>query len=249
MPLSFDGPTPSGAGVYVRNIRKRTHGAPDDMAASMHAAGVRWVALQGAWQTDDGREHRESNEELLEDYARAARAKGIEVWIWGYPHPGRVSEFVEDLVGDALRTQAAGILLDPEKPFKGRDDEAHRLVSEAVELGWARHGLGIGITSYGVPRYHKSLPWEKWGGCGWGSPQVYTTSAAVTAVGLAEWEAAGWSTLIPSVGAYGPLSGGKLAARLDAFDTFPGIILWSWELMSPRERVILRQYAAGRGWL
>jgi hypothetical protein len=245
--MCIDAPMPKGVGIYVRNISRRIHGSPDDMAANARLHGVDFVALQCAWQTDDGKEHRDSNEGDLEDYAAALLAKGVEVGVWGYPHddPQRIAEFTERCEEAMDQAQASFLLIDPEKPYKGNRDAAAALVGDVVPM-CARRGVQIGVTSYGITSYHRTMPWQELGGVGFGSPQLYSVSKRGIRRGMNEWRAAGWSHLLPSVPAYGTYAGRKLRRRLEDYGDVPGVIVWSWRQLDGREWQALAAYSAAR---
>lgn len=242
--ICADSPTPLGVGAYVRNITERSHGTPETMAAKMKAAGLSWACLQASWQTDDGKTHRESNESHLAPYAAALQAAGVEVWLWGYPHADRVEEFVADIVEDAVRVGAVGVLVDPEKPFKDRPDAAEALAHAVARKAWLDHGLGHGVTSYGMTRWHPTMPWAIMGGLGFGSPQLYTVSDRFVSKGIDDWKAAGWARIVPSVAAYGPFSKDRLGKRLEVFAPLcSAMVIWSWELMDKNEQKTVRRFA------
>jgi len=107
-----------------------------------------------------------------------------------------------------------------------------------------------GITSYGMADWH-ALPWDILadGGRTWGSPQLYTVTAAQVDAGLRSWDKHHFGGLVPSVPGYGENSGPKLDEHLAKFvdggdePTIDGFLVWSYQQVNGVEWAILKKWA------
>lgn len=264
---------PRGLGMYIRKLSKKAHGRPAAAAKKAKANGVTWVALLCCWQDRKQQHdrHVEYNRDKLGDYASAFADVGIDPWVWSFPRAGWVVEHGRT-VGDALDHPAvAGILLDPEVYFKWDTEEDGEVMGmrgtrEAVEFEgqsgtkdwaqyWARQLVrdtldqmderhGIGITSYGVQRFHKNFPWEDFGGVGFGSPQLYRVSRELVEDSVHTWGER-WDSILPSIPTFGDQSGTNLSGHLKKFEglDIQGLIAWSWRQTDRREWAVLREWA------
>jgi len=199
------------------------------MAAKARKAGITWIALQAVWQHETGVTRRDDLTRL-HLYADALQDQGIRVWVWGYPYAGREADFAAGMADAAAVTEADGLLLDPELPYRGRPEAARDLLVEVLDV--MDESLGIGVTSYGLQKFHPRFPWAEWAHVGFGSPQLYTVSDALFKRGMAEWRAR-WDLVIPSIAAYGSKDESELPARLRLAGS--SCILWSWRQLSGRE--------------
>lgn len=106
-----------------------------------------------------------------------------------------------------------------------------------------------GVTSYGMADWH-ALPWRIFADEGrtWGSPQLYTVTAAQVDQGLASWDKYKFGSLVPSVPGYGENSGPKLDEHLGKFvdggdePTIDGFIVWSYQQINGVEWTILKRW-------
>lgn len=229
---------PVGPGVYVRDITRPVHGSPAEAAAQAARHGITWVALAALWL------ERAMNVHDLPDYGQAFRDSGIAVWVWGYPEAGAEAHCVELLRRGAELAGAVGLILDPEAPYKGRPDEAAELMRLTIDALDER--LGLGVTSYPVPRAHPTFPWQAFGGYGWGSPQTYRLPVSRLAEAHAGWRALGWDHIVPSVPAFGPHAGDGLRDYLAAQGDVPGVIAWDWSQLDGREWRALAEWGSQR---
>jgi len=233
---------PTGVGLYLRELRAATHGAPKAAARRARDNGVSFVALLACWQDRKG--HRARNVSRLPAYAEEFAAVGVTPWIWGYPHAGMEERFVERMRA-ASSEPVAGWILDPEVSYKRRPMSAQTLVD--LTLDSLSERLRLGVTSYGLPRAHPGFPWATFGGHGWGSPQLYGVSPALVDRGLADWRERGWTYAVPSVPSFGPKSGARLHDYLSGFvdgeEEIRGFLVWSWMQTTSDEWRVLARWA------
>jgi hypothetical protein len=212
---------------------------------------------------------------LIASYAAAFKQQNIDVWLWGFPRGGWEEPFVERF-GDVTKIckgTISGWLFDPEVYYKwsgkpiaslsmrGQPEFSTDAVPQGNKLSRRRQAtmlidlamdaldesLGIGITSYGMAQYHKNFPWEKFGGVGWGSPQLYTVSPKQIDEGIKAWRNLEWKHIVPSVPTFGAKSGSALHDFLSNFvdgeEDISGLIFWSWEMTSVDEWRVLARWA------
>lgn len=196
--------SPRGKGVFVRSVRHAK--SPADLADHCSAWGLDWVAILLVWQKPD-------RDKLfffddLPAVCEQLRRRGIDVWLWAWPEPGRAQGIVdlyrraEKAVG---RCKLRGLILDPERPYY-----AKRLASQArIDVDKLRElKVPLGCTTYGGgPPHHPSFPWGPWAeGTDFGMPQIYDSKERLgenyPARSIEAWQAAGWNTVIPVWAAY-----------------------------------------------
>ncbi len=244
---------PSGVGMYVRRITKRSHGTPEEAAKKASDHGLKWVSLLCAWQDKRGSQNRDIryNESSLCDYAQAFKEAGLVTYVWGFPRAGWEDEFCDHVLWATKCDHVDGVMLDPEIFYKWKRKKPEvvsrgmRGTKEAIEgievkgsQDWAEYRArklcrgtivqltekhGLGITSYGIPAYHSNFPWTTFGGTGWGSPQLYSVGQDLVDIGIKQWIKLGWDVLLPSVPTFGINSGRGLQEHLDRFRDHPSI--------------------------
>lgn len=231
---------PTGVGVYVRNISTKTHRSAATLAEKCRKYGISFVALQACWQDPKTGQHRDSNKGKLAGYGAALRAQGIDVWVWGFPMPGMEERFTTRMREAADNAGAVGILLDPEK-YHGENEAADDL--RALTIDSLTESLGLGMTSWALPRYHKSFPWYVLAGLGWGSPQIYTLTDRQALESVEDWVDLGWTHIVPSIAAFGPKSGHAMRETLSRYHECPGVIVWSYTQIDDDEWKTLSDFA------
>ncbi len=218
---------PSGLGIYTMELEKLRL-TPAAAAARAKNAGLSFVALLACWQEESS--GGAVNRAELADYGAAFREAGLDVWVWGYPFAAswRITDFVATMKRSATDAGAAGILLDPEDAFTGaRARWMAPLLRAIVDV--LDESLGLGITSFGVTKWHPTFPWADCGGWGWGSPQTYTVSIDLAVQAIAQWRELGWTKILPSLPTYGLNSEAKLAAYAAAIlEHADGGLFWQW---------------------
>lgn len=219
---------PSGIGIYLRNLTPK-YGTPEKAAKKCADHGVSFVALMGPWLDDTG-EKRLRPKTIDAEFGQAMAEEDVDVWVWGYPDAGKENAFVESMVTYAKTCGAVGLLLDPEKSYKGNPRAVDQLISTTLDA--LDESLDLGVTSFGRLDWH-NLPGLK--GVGWSSPQLYTVSSDACRKAIATWQVPG-AHIVPSVPAYGPNSEGELDVYLEAMhDLVKGYIVWSWPQISAQE--------------
>lgn len=278
---------PTGIGLYIRGLSKSKHGTPAQAAKKAADNGVSFVAIMTAWQdVHKGKQrflHSNGRDGLtIAKYTAAFNARGIAVWLWGFPRGGGELQYVDRFshVTRVCRDKGApiaGWLWDPElfykwsrsapvhaaagvrgqpefsasagKPFGGastRRVQAANLMSLTFDA--MDEGLGLGITSYGMAKYHSNFPWDVFGGMGWGSPQLYSVGPKDVDRGITMWRNHGWEHIVPSVPTFGKKNGAAalhdhLSNFVDGTEDIKGFIFWSWRQTSPDEWRILARWA------
>ena len=139
--------------------------------------------------------------------------------------------------------------------------QAHRRASakklmEGLKNMAHEHRLvhGVGVTSYGVAKYHPTLPWKQFlENADFLSPQLYTASPKQVDAGIQQWykHAKDYTSqllpMLPSIGTFGAKSGSKMHDHLSAFvdgnEGIDGFIGWSWRQTSRDEWRVLARWA------
>lgn len=228
---------PTGVGIYLRDIADAAEGR--ELAARIAGHGLSFAALMGLWQDARG---------TVDKVARSAERacadelhrRGVDVWVWGYPDVGREPAFVSGMLEHVRALGGQGVLLDPEKPYKGKPDAIATLLELTIDA--LDESMGLGVTSFGSLQAHRLTALA---GHGWGSPQVYTVEPWRARRSIEEWRALGWTHVVPSIPTYGPQSEGSLGAYLGALeDVSDGFIAWSEPSTSPVEWKTLERWAA-----
>lgn len=207
-PHPFRAPTaaelavPRGLGMWVLDISERVMGTPAEAAAKAVEHGLSFVCLAACWQEGAGK-HGVMNAADLVTYGAAFRKAGVLPYVWGYPgsEPEQIQAFVQHMRIAADAASAVGVVLDPEKAFRGKPAAMRDLLKRTIDsLG---EGLGLGFSSYGVPSNMKDFPWAEAGGYGWGSPQCYQARLPQAREGIRQWSAFGWRDLVVSLPTFG----------------------------------------------
>lgn len=238
---------PRRVGVFARWLSPRTHGTPTQLAARARDHGVSWVALMALGLVGSQPRERAQPVELLADYGQALREAGVDVWVWFFPL-ARAPERAAVVAGRALRAVGGrGLILDIERPYRGRAAACRRLV--AASLDQLTEDQGVAVTSYPLARYHRSLPWPDMV-AGAGMPQTYTITPKSARRAVAEWRARGHTSVVPVGPAFGPRSESRLLSYLraayldDGVPTVDGVGIWSWPQVSRREWRVIETVAA-----
>lgn len=227
-------------GVFVRTGRDCQ--AVARAAEQMRDAGVTWTVIKALWQpTGTGF----STEEAAYWSYTMEQIGGISTDVWGYPSPGGEEEFAKTLVDVAHAAHAKRLILDPEVLFKNRPGAARRLVVATLDA--MDESMDLGISSYGIPRFHGTFPWDEFGGVGFGVPQLYTVGVHEALKGVDEWKSLGWTKNIPALAGFGPRSNGHFLGQLHAFSDFDRILIWSWRQLDSQERRDLSVFTRNRG--
>ena len=220
---------PKGKGMFMRTLKLA--GTITDILDGMSTRGLSWVAITRIWQYPEANKPTSLfNTTQLPEYAAALRDAGHEVWVWGYPAPGKHEEFVEKLVSMAVAVKARGVILDPEEPFIGRAEEAAALMA-ATRAAAAQFGLGVGFTSYGAPWNFPNFPWSAFLGADFGMPQIYDASNNLPATypvkSVNAWKQLGFHHVAPISAAFNK-SRDQMTALLKATPIDGTVSWWDW---------------------
>ena len=230
---------PRGTGVFMRALTRTIYGTPAQAAKKAADHGLSWVALMAWGIVGDPPRERMQGLAPIAEYGQAFRERGIVPWVWFYPlHPNAPEEAAR-AAGKALAAcDGRGLILDPEKPYKGQPGAMRRLVDASLDE--LDESQGIAMTSYPLARLHPTMPWAEMV-AGTGMPQTYTVTPANARRAVAEWRERGHTSIVPIGPAFGARSGAALRkylsdSFLDAGKTIvDGIGLWSWPQLNLRE--------------
>lgn len=246
--------SPTGLGVWVRYLDPAIHGDPGAFAARLSAHHVSFALLLAVGQDDD-RGHVTVPRRMLVEYAEALREMGVSPWLWAFPRAGWERRLLEDLEAAREAVRPDGLAQDPELSYKGRPDKLAELMAGTLDI--MREGVGLLVSSYGAPWWHRDLPWREMGGYGVGSPQLYVDDddvswgqlSAHVSRSLAAWRGLQWTSLVPSIPAYGAQSGSRLRRYLSLYEDEPGVdglAAWSEQQLSGAEWAALARWAERR---
>ena len=237
-------------GVYVRALKEKIHGTPEQAARRAHDHGLTMVPILACWQSPKGTalSNGKTAERIIR-YAEAFEAAGVDPWLWGYPWATRIDEYVDRIQGLMHRARGLffGHISDPELGLKPRDGRT-REQCEAAALQLSE--ISDMVTSYGMAAGPPDLPWTQLAAVhpprlpAIGSPQFYKTPPADIPRGLDAWERCGFDGLVPSVPAYGPYSKGELDGYLAGLaPRSRGFLVWSWRQMDALEWRTVAQWS------
>lgn len=196
---------PRGKGFFVRSLVKCSGfcKTPEAMAAKLRELGIDWVALAGE---DESGQVATIYPSKLPAYVKALKRAGIKVWIWGWPTPERTDQFAAQVGGLARELDAAGVIVNAEKPYYSPKHADHaREVMRKTKA--ASGGKPIGLTSYGGgPPWHPRFPWAAFVETSdFGVPQIYDSQHRLPrdypSDAVAAWKRAGFRTIVPIWGA------------------------------------------------
>lgn len=147
---------PRGKGLFVRSWHVTTQvvtGSPRSFVDAYRAAGFQWAAPVTLGGTVVKLRQRE--------YWQAMRDSGVKCYgTWVLPEPGpNTLDRARRFVADMHSLGADGVINDPELAYKERPDDAQAL-HEVLRSECRSAGLTLGFTSYSVPDFHPSFPWE-----------------------------------------------------------------------------------------
>ena len=237
---------PKGMGLYLRRLREKKHGKPEELAEQLTDHKVSWVAIGGPWHDRKGPRFI-NNPATIATYGDALNAAGVAVHVWGYPWHSTIAKFETDM-RRCSPPSVSGWLLDPELGLKGHFDEARRLTVESRTY-CTDHRLALGWTSYGLIAGHekgrRAFPTDAFAGCDYASPQLYTIGPQAVETGIDQYIRRGWGArIVPSFGCYRwkgsprravSKSASELHDHLSAFidhqEPIDAMIGWSYELL------------------
>ncbi len=219
---------PEGKGMFIRSFLHT--GEPTALVQKMNEYGLQWVCVQRIWQHTD-KPTSFTNDTRLAEYAEAVHAAGFGFWLWGYPVPGKQDEFSTVILEGVDTALAEGIIIDPEKPYKGTSGEATKLM-HALMPGCIDRQILLGFTSYGAPWFHKSFPWREFSTAHFATPQNYDKDNSLgedyPTKSHAAYAAYGFKVIVPASGAWGKTEAQMTALLANTPTPQGSIIWWDW---------------------
>jgi len=225
---------PQGKGMFQRTWSHMGK-TPTEAADKCVQNGIKWVALQRLWQYPKPGDDRWYNGSGYNGYTRAQWIEalvnvGVQPWIWGWPEPNRVADFVKGMSDTAEEWGVVGIIVDAESPWYKNGTKS----AEATQLmtGLQESGLPIGFTSYGAPWNFPAMPWEAFSTADFGMPQIYDSdnnqAADYPTRSENAWAEHGFQHIVPASAAYNKTKAQmeSLLARTPTPEK--SIIWWDW---------------------
>ena len=219
-PTNID--VPKGKGMFVRSLTGT--GTVENMKQYIQANGIDWICVQRMWQHDDHTNY--LNGDSWSDYKEAGEEAGCDLWIWGWPIPEGIDDYVQEMSDTASSWGAIGIIIDAEGPWYNEGAAATDLIDKMMAIG-----LPIGLTSYGAPWYHSTFPFEEFSKANFGVPQIYDSENSMPddypTRSVQEWNGLGYAHVVPASSAYkSPAGMEDLLSRTPTPDD--SIMWWDW---------------------
>lgn len=247
----------AGLTLYVRSMRDLSGDELAREAATWRATGAQSVALMAESLSGpmgiDG----------LAEQARAARDHGLRVHLWTFPnHTRRNADAIGAQLSRAIeRVAPSTVTLDIERCGSRKQPPSAAWVDTLAAKAAA--GVPALVSSYGVRRYHLTMPWASMAGprIAGGQPQFYKTAMdlAETRRALASWrELYGDRPLYPAIPVYHVSTLERVAQLRTAWrhvvldggttPAVPGAYVWSESQIDADERRVLRELVTAAGW-
>lgn len=240
---------PYGWGTYCRNIANNVSDALA-LVRRCQESSIEWVALMV-----EGNNGYKVPLDATRTYAQTLQSAGIAVIVWTFPGDARAASVQESreaanlALSYAEEVGADAVLLDIEKPYKGKPEELRTLI-ETTEFGLGE-GMSLGIVSFAVPSWHPTLDKTYFSLAHWGSPMIYdvTDQPATIEKAGAEWSALVAGPVIPSLWTQGNLASDIVRVFGESAPArFEGGIIWSEQQITAAQRVSLHASAQRYGW-
>jgi hypothetical protein len=175
-----------------------------DQAHRNYNFGFTWVAIGTAWY-EKGKDLRKINTiEQVRMYAENT-SKYQNVFLWGYPQPDSIDDFVKYMKDCTDINHVRGWILDPELGFKNEPEKARELVCKCREID---PYMILGMTTYGAAHWHRDFPYEAFKDVHFASPQVYNFSTKLKRRSFEEYEKL-YKKIVPSIALYSKKEEGK----------------------------------------
>ncbi len=139
---------PLGKGLTFQNLR--TLGSAERTASLLLKWGVSWVKFIGESMSPQVHTYWPDH---LPDYVAACREAGIDVWLWGWPMPGKAEAYCDQMLMELDRTGAHGIVTNSERHWwignphgRGREiieAEVHTVGSRIHDIEDEAHAWSI----------------------------------------------------------------------------------------------------------
>lgn len=221
-----------------------------DMAYRDYMFEITWVALGTVW-FEKGKDLRKIN--TVETIRKVAEAysKYTNVFLWGYPQPDSIDEFVSYMHDCTDVNHVKGWLIDPEIGFKGEPKKASDLVYKCRDID---PYMILGMTTYGAAHWHKDFPYESFKDVDFASPQVYNFSEKLKRDSFREYDKI-FKKVIPSTALFHKGPSGKFVRTTQEllrkeFDTtfkasdkeIDSVIMWQDAFHDSVKKQIIQEY-------
>lgn len=245
-----------GFGVYLRRLSANDD--PNPVADRCVRAGMAWAMFMV-----EANYGYVSSSSTLVKWAETFRARGLQVGVWSFPGDDRAASIEQSAAAGALLASFAAdidanlVMLNIEKPYKGKAAEMRALIEAVVSQIPATSRGACGVVSYPVPSMHSEIDWSQFSVFDFGSPMFYRTAEdpAVVERGMTEWKQY-IATLTPTLDGWS--GSGASGARRFAQDVetvcgpgparVPGALVWSEAQMDDAKRAVTRETATKYEW-
>ncbi len=227
---------PQGKGVFVRAI---SHGGPPELFAERMAyLGMEHVFVQSMFHERTVKRVNDQSRYL--ELGERLRGVGCVPWVWGWPRPESIDQFIDVSLAAMEKLGAPGLLVNVENPWIREPEAAARLMEKCRD---ALDGRPLGITTYGAgPGRISGFPWEAFASCDFTVPQWYdmhnSLDAGYPMRALERYRAQGYPNIIPAWSAMSQHPP-RLMAQMASESPIPaGAVCW-WDLywlLRSRER-------------
>jgi len=220
-PTNID--VPKGKGLFIRSLTGT--GSVDNMKQYIIDKDIKWICVQRLWQYEDPDDDKLLNGNSWEDYKRAWEETGCDLWIWGWPIPTRIDDYVDEMSTTQSKWGAIGIIMDCESPWYDHATDATILIDKMMALG-----VPVGMTSYGAPWFHNRFPFAEFNKADFGVPQIYDSENSMPEDyperSVDTWIELGYTHVVPASAAY--KTPAQMQSLLDRTPTPDDCIMW-WD--------------------
>ncbi len=245
-----------GFGVFLRRLSASDD--PSAIADRCVRAGMAWAMFMV--EANDGYI---ASRATTVKWAKEFRARGLQVGAWSFPGDDRAASVEQSAAAGVLLADVASefeanlVMLDIEKPYKGKPSQMRALI-EAVVQEIPPSAVGAcGVVSYPVPSMHPDIDWSQFGVFDFGSPMFYQTAqdSALVERGMNEWSKY-TKVIVPTLDGWSG-AGASGAKRFSEDITtvcgpgparVPGALVWSEAQMDDAKRAVTREMAAKYEW-
>jgi hypothetical protein len=232
--------------VYIRALVEARHGTPQQLAGRIRSLGLSGAYfLVCAQEGPKTKMINGTDPKRTLDYLQACREAKLQASVWGFPDPAAgVDRFADRML--AFRDYAHALCIDPEKPFKAKNQAwftlAERMAAGMQGCAYPHHQLVL--SSFGALHFHPSLPLSAADSHKFDlvQPQWYQQPAKGVMEGVMAWRKRGFKNFEPALPAWGPNAGAKLpdyakhvyACIKNTGGVTMGGVLWSYEHLVKR---------------
>lgn len=235
-----------GQHIFLWQVEKVENGDPEAIAEKAKELGLTGVLVKA----HDGGENSTTTKKYWDQFEKLApilKEKGLTVGAWGYVY-GENTEGEADMAIRALETDADWYIINAEKEFKKKPEQAKKLVNRIKSQ---KPNSFVAFTSFDIPQYHMSFPYYEFAKkCDLWMPQVYWHhyNGGVTA----RWKKAeeGYNRFILKYDILLMPMGQCHSVTPDEMKEFvkitnsPGIAWWSWQDADEENLQAIKEIAA-----